>query len=105
MKKKALKEDVQKLISLGKSKGYLTYDEVNEALSADVDTSEAFDQVFDILDGKDIKVIESKDDEQGIKDESREQSIRRIRLRIESDPSNPRFIVTVRGYGYKLALG
>ena len=31
-----------------------------------------------------------------------EQSIRRLRLRVESDPSNPRFITTVRGYGYKL---
>ena len=38
-------------------------------------------------------------------DQEIEQSIRRIRLRIESDPSSPRFIITVRGYGYKLALG
>ena len=36
-------------------------------------------------------------------DQEIEQSIRRLRLRIEPDASNPTFIVTVRGYGYKLA--
>ena len=36
-------------------------------------------------------------------DQEIEQSIRRLRLRIEPDPSNPRFIITIRGYGYKLA--
>jgi len=32
-----------------------------------------------------------------------EQTIRRIRLRIEPDPSRPRYVVKVRGYGYKLS--
>lgn len=77
MKNKDLKQDVEKLITLGKSKGYLTYDEVNSTLSEDIDSSEAIDQVFDILDGEDIKVIESDDDEAQM--ESREQVIRRIR--------------------------
>ena len=34
-----------------------------------------------------------------------EQSIRRLRLRIEPDASSPKFVLTVRGYGYKLAQG
>ena len=34
-------------------------------------------------------------------DQEIEQSVRRLRLRIEPDPPNPRFVVTVRGYGYK----
>ena len=38
-----------------------------------------------------------------IADQEIEQSIRRLRLRIEPDPSQPKHIVTVRGYGYKLA--
>lgn len=29
----------------------------------------------------------------------------RLRQRIEQDPSNPRFLVTVRGFGYKLTTG
>ncbi len=71
-----LRENVEKLVSLGKSKGYLTYDEVNETLSADVDSSEDIDRVFDILDGKDIRVIDAQEEEVG---ESREQEVRRIR--------------------------
>lgn len=35
-------------------------------------------------------------------DQEIEQSIRRIRLRIEPEPSKPRYIINVRGYGYKL---
>lgn len=31
--------------------------------------------------------------------------IYRLRQRIEPDPSNPKFVVTVRGFGYKLLLG
>ncbi len=31
-----------------------------------------------------------------------EQSVRRVRVRIEEDPSNPVLLVTVRGYGYRL---
>ncbi len=85
-KEKELKEDVDKLVSLGKRKGYLTYDEVNETLSNSVDSSEEIDQVFDILDGKDIKVIDSDEKEESDTHEpaepdveSREQEIRRIR--------------------------
>ena len=36
-------------------------------------------------------------------DQEIEQSIRRLRLRIEPDPSQPQYIITVRGFGYKLA--
>jgi len=77
-----LNQNVEKLVALGKKKGYLTYDEVNETLSDHIESSEQIDKVFDILDGKDIKVIES-DEEQEFdaeeSEESREQQIRRIR--------------------------
>jgi len=66
---KSFKEDVDKLISLGRRKGYLTYDEVNARLSDVVDSSDDIDEVFDILDTKDIKVIESEEDLEG-KDEA-----------------------------------
>jgi len=78
---KDFKQDVDKLIVLGKKKGFLTYDEVNETLSDSIDSSEAIDQVFDILDGKNIKIVESSEDSQdgNAKKESREQQLRRIR--------------------------
>ena len=61
-KKDNLKKDVEKLIVLGKKRGFLTYDEVNDALSSSVESSEEIDKVFDILDGKDIKIIESEEE-------------------------------------------
>ena len=36
-------------------------------------------------------------------DQEIEQCVRRLRLRIEADPSRPQHILTVRGYGYKLS--
>ena len=84
-----LKQDIEKLIVLGKKKGFLTYDEVNEALSDNVETSEEIDKVFDILDGKDIKIIESEDEggasSGGLGKESREQEVRRVREESKED--------------------
>ena len=37
-----------------------------------------------------------------VSDQDIEQYIRRIRLRIEPDPSSPQYILNVRGFGYKL---
>ncbi len=81
------KNDIDKLVELGKKKGFLTYTEVNETLSDEVHSAEEIDKVFDILDGKDIKVIEEPDpdgDEEPdttdkLDEESREQEIRRVR--------------------------
>ena len=36
-------------------------------------------------------------------DQEIEQCIRRLRLRVEPDPSQPQHIINIRGYGYKLA--
>ena len=78
------KQDIDKLVELGKKKGFLTYTEVNETLSDEVRSSEEIDKVFDILDGKDIKVIEEAEGEDAeltdkLDEESREQEIRRVR--------------------------
>ncbi len=91
MTRKELLEDVDKLVVLGKKKGFLTYDEVNETLSDTIDSSEEIDYVFDILDGKDIKVVDS--DEEGEEQpaegaeepESREQQLRRLREEQEQE--------------------
>ncbi len=84
-----LKQDIEKLIVLGKKKGFLTYDEVNQALSDNVESSEEIDKVFDILDGKDIKIIESEDEGEvssgNLDKESREQEVRRVREASKED--------------------
>jgi len=87
-KKNDIKQDIEKLVVLGKKKGFLTYDEVNEALSDTVASSEEIDKVFDILDGKDIKIVESEDTDSSseqVDQESREQEVRRVREKSKED--------------------
>ena len=88
-KKTDLKQDIDKLVLLGKKKGFLTYSEVNEALSDSVESSEEIDKVFDVLDGKDIKIVETEDDEiEGpgkLDQETREQEVRRVREENKED--------------------
>ena len=58
MEKKNLKE-VKKLIDLGKEKGYLTYDDVNDMLPAEVVSPDQIDDVMSIFGEMDIEVIDS----------------------------------------------
>nr|BAL56266.1 RNA polymerase primary sigma factor RpoD [uncultured delta proteobacterium] len=54
------RKEVQQLIELGKSKGHLTYDEINEALPADVFTSDQIDELMGILGKEDIEVVDAQ---------------------------------------------
>jgi RNA polymerase primary sigma factor len=58
VEKKNLKE-VKKLIDLGKEKGYLTYDDVNDMLPAEVVSPDQIDDVMSIFGEMDIEVIDS----------------------------------------------
>lgn len=53
---------VRKLIRLGKEKGYLSYDEVNEMLPDEVVSSDEIDEVISALHAADIKVVESEEE-------------------------------------------
>jgi RNA polymerase primary sigma factor len=63
--KKAYTKEVQKLIAVGKSKGYLTYDEVNDALPEDVITPDDLEDVMDLFTEKDIQLVDNEDDYDG----------------------------------------
>jgi RNA polymerase primary sigma factor len=56
------KEDVEKIVALGRQKGFLTYDEVNDLLPEEVSSSEDIDHIFDILGNEDIQVVESEEE-------------------------------------------
>ena len=74
-------DQVSKLISIGKEKGYLLYDEVNELLPSDVHTAEDLDDLLSMFDNAGIEVLESpkaksdelltdKDDDSKVEDAS-----------------------------------
>ena len=58
MEKKNMKE-VKKLIDLGKEKGYLTYDDVNDMLPAEVVSPDQIDDVMSIFGEMDIEVVDA----------------------------------------------
>ena len=53
-------DEVRQLIEIGKEKGYLLYDEVNEQLPADITTSDALDELFTAFGHAGIEVVDSE---------------------------------------------
>ena len=58
MAKKSM-EEVKQLIDLGKEKGFLTYDEVNDLLPPDIVSSEQIDDVMSMFGEMDIEIVDS----------------------------------------------
>jgi RNA polymerase primary sigma factor len=58
MAKKSM-DEVKHLIDLGKEKGFLTYDEVNDLLPPDIVSSEQIDDVMSMFGEMDIEVVDS----------------------------------------------
>ncbi|MCG3114253.1 MAG: RNA polymerase sigma factor RpoD [Candidatus Manganitrophus sp. SA1] len=54
-------EEVKQLISLGKEKGFLTYEELNNALPADVLSSDQLDHIMMMFGEMDIEVIDPEE--------------------------------------------
>jgi RNA polymerase primary sigma factor len=53
-------DEVRQLISIGKEKGYLLYDEVNELLPADITSSDELDDLFSTFGSAGIEVVDSE---------------------------------------------
>ena len=66
--KKPEMDDLKRLISVGKEKGYLTYDEVNEALPEDLVSSEQLDDMMMIFDEMDIEIVDSEQQVQVVRE-------------------------------------
>ena len=60
MSKKIKLPEVKQLITLGKEKGFLTFDEINDALPEEVATSDFLDEIITLLSQLKIDVIDNK---------------------------------------------
>ena len=62
-------DEVRQLISIGKEKGYLLYDEVNDLLRADIASADELDDLFSTFGSAGIEVVDSeqkyREDKQG----------------------------------------
>ncbi|MFY4730289.1 RNA polymerase sigma factor RpoD [Nitrospira sp. BLG_2] len=61
MPKQELLGEVKKLITIGKEKGFLTYDELNSTLPAEVVSSDQFGSIMAMFGEMDIEIIEAGD--------------------------------------------
>ena len=64
-------DGVKELITLGKEKGYLLYDEVNDLLPNDIHSSEDLDNIFYLFGDAGIEVIDSEEDFEAVQKQIR----------------------------------
>ncbi|MGD8371781.1 MAG: RNA polymerase sigma factor RpoD [Syntrophobacterales bacterium] len=76
MAKKSNMEDLRRLISIGKEKGFLTYDEVNSALPDELVSSERIDDMMMIFDEMDIEIVDSSQKAKVLKEKIEKDSDR-----------------------------
>ncbi len=67
-------DEVRQLINVGKEKGYLLYDEVNEMLPSEITSSEELDDLFNAFGSAGIEVVDSDKAYRGDKDFDRDGS-------------------------------
>ncbi|MCA9613331.1 MAG: RNA polymerase sigma factor RpoD, partial [Myxococcales bacterium] len=58
-RKRRDRKEVQGLLERGRLKGYLTYDEINDALPPDVVSSEQIDELMQRLEGESIEIVDN----------------------------------------------
>ncbi len=75
MPKQELLGEVKKLINLGKEKGFLTYDDLNSTLPADVVSSDQFSTIMTMFGEMDIEIVESAETERTPKAADGEEAI------------------------------
>lgn len=77
-KKKNVDSRFKKLLALGKKKGHLTYEEINNLLPEDIFSSEQIEKVFSALSREHIEIVDSEEDA-------------KLQHRHEEDDGNGRF--------------
>jgi len=90
-KREFAKKDVEKIVALGKQKGYVTFDEVNDLLPEEVSSSEDIDKIFELLSDEDIQVVENSDEKSSSSSEKQSQHLKEEALN-ESAVSGERFL-------------
>jgi len=97
-------KEVKGLINAGKAKGFLTVEEVNDALPAEMVSSDQLDNVLSIFDDMDIEIVENEEEGKLLKEsaKSKEKVITRVQdVRLTPDYGG-RAIDPVRMYLRKM---
>jgi RNA polymerase primary sigma factor len=96
-------KEVKNLISAGKAKGFLTVEEVNDALPADMTSSTQLDNVLSIFDDMDIEIVDSEEEGQVLKSKAQiKEKAEEPHLDLEPGPDYGRTVDPVRMYLRKM---
>ncbi len=80
MAKKINPDEIQQLIDMGKERGFLTYDEVNDLLPANMVSSEQLEDVMSMFGEMDIEIVESESKASNPKDDDSDGDERDVEL-------------------------
>ncbi len=80
---------MDELVATAKEQGYLTYEEINEALPMSFDTPEQIDQVLIFLAGMDIQVLNQAEVERQKEKKKEAKELEGIAKRAEGTPDDP----------------
>ena len=96
MPRKPKIDKVKQLINLGKEKGFLTYDEVNDVLPAEVVSPDQIDELMGMFGEMDIEIV---DDAQKLKVSDKEASKNSQESQAEESETGGRFSLQSEYYG------
>lgn len=80
MAKKINPDEIQQLIDMGKERGFLTYDEVNDMLPANMVSSEQLEDVMSMFGEMDIEIVESESKASSAKGDDSDGDEREVEL-------------------------
>ncbi|MDO8519064.1 MAG: RNA polymerase sigma factor RpoD [Deltaproteobacteria bacterium] len=72
-RKEVESRELKSLIELGKEKGFLTFDEVNNTLPAEITSATALDDILSVFDDLDIDIVESDEDRKAPETKGKEE--------------------------------
>jgi RNA polymerase primary sigma factor len=76
-------DEVKQLIAIGRDKGYLLYDEVNDLLPKEINSSEELDDIFVMFGNLGIELVDSADKYKG--DEAAEEKAKAAKSKTETE--------------------
>jgi RNA polymerase primary sigma factor len=77
---------INELVKLARQQGYVTYDDINEAMPESVVSPEEFEGILILLKGMDVEVTESAPDDASLKEEKEERAKPGARVDVLDDP-------------------
>ncbi|MCB1180954.1 MAG: RNA polymerase sigma factor [Chlamydiia bacterium] len=80
---------MEELVALAKEQGYITYEEINEILPMNFDSSEQIDQVLIFLSGMDIQILNQAEVERQKEKKKEAKELEGIAKRAEGTPDDP----------------